>query len=199
MIPVGAQPMNPDPESSLDLITRVKAGDQSALEALMSRYRPRLVRWASGRLPAYARGLTETQDLVQDTLVQAFRKIGTIEVRGEGALQAYLRQVLLNAIRMEIRRVGRRPVGTELESGIESTAASPLEQAIGGQTLDRYDRALEALRPEERELIVAHVEFEFSHQELAAAFDKPSANAARMALQRALLRLADEMKHLQSA
>jgi DNA-directed RNA polymerase specialized sigma24 family protein len=47
-------------------------------------------------------------------------------------------------------------------------------------------------------LIIAHVEFSFSHHELANAFDKPSANAARMALQRALGRLAAEMKRLQS-
>ena len=47
MAAVGASPMNPDPESSLDLLARVKAGDQSALEALIARYRPRLVRWAS--------------------------------------------------------------------------------------------------------------------------------------------------------
>ena len=186
--------MHPDSESSLDLIKRVQAGDRSALEVLISRYRPRLIRWASGRLPTHARGMTETQDLVQDTLVQAFKKIATIEVRDEGALQAYLRQVLLNAIRMEIRRVSRRPATAELESDIEAGGASPLEQVIGTEVLDRYERALGALRPEERELVIAHVEFEFSHQELATAFNRPSANAARMALQRALLRLADEMK-----
>jgi RNA polymerase sigma factor (sigma-70 family) len=138
--------------------------------------------------------LAETQDLVQETLLQAFRKLAHIEIRGEGALQAYLRQVLLNAIRMELRRVRRRPVGTELEGDIESDDASPLDHAIGGETLERYDRALEALRVEDRELVIAHVEFHFSNQELATAFDKPSANAARMALQRALLRLAGLMK-----
>jgi len=182
-------------ESSLDLLRRVQAGDESALDALIARYRPRLVRWASGRLPPYARDLAETQDLVQETLVQAFRKIGQIEIRGEGALQAYLRQVLLNTIRMELRRVRRRPPGTELESGIEATESSPLEQAIGTESPERYERALDALRPSDRELVIAHVEFGFSHQELASAFDKPSANAARMALQRALLHLAAEMKH----
>lgn len=186
--------MDSHSESSLELIERARSGDASALEALIARYRPRLVRWASGRLPPYARDLTETQDLVQETLMRAFKRIGTIEIRGEGALQAYLRQVLLNAIRMEIRRVGRRPVGSELPSGLETEEPSPLEKAIGTQTLDRYDRALEVLRPEDRELVVAHVEFEFSHQELATVFGKPSANAARMALQRALLRLADAMK-----
>jgi RNA polymerase sigma-70 factor (ECF subfamily) len=186
-----------DAETSIDLIHRARAGDATALNALIERYRPRLVRWAAGRLPPSARGMTETQDIVQETLVHAFKKISTIEIRGEGALQAYLRQALLNAIRMEIRRVHRRPVAGELDSAIPSQQTSPLEAAIGSEALERYERALEALVQEDRELIVAHVEFSFSHQELAAAFDKPSANAARMALQRALGRLAAEMRRLQ--
>jgi RNA polymerase sigma-70 factor (ECF subfamily) len=186
-------------ESSLDLLKRVQAGDPSALEALIVRYRPRLVRWASGRLPAYARDLCDTQDLVQDSLIRAFRKIGQMEIRGEGALQAYLRQVLLNTIRMELRRVRRRPAAAELESGVEADDASPLERAIGGDALSRYERALDALRPSDRELVIAHVEFGFSHQELATAFEKPSPNAARMALRRALMELTASMKAYESS
>jgi RNA polymerase sigma factor (sigma-70 family) len=186
--------MEPDPESSLDLLKRVQAGDAAALDALMARYRPRLVRWATGRLPAHARDLAETQDLVQETLVRAFRKIGEIEIRGEGALQAYLRQVLLNALRDELRRVRRRPPGSELESGVAADEPSPLEQAVSSEAIARYERALSVLRPADRELVIAHIEFGFSHQELASAFGKPTANAARMGLQRALLLLAKEMK-----
>jgi RNA polymerase sigma factor (sigma-70 family) len=183
-----------DPESSLDLLKRLQSGDASALEPLIQRYRPRMVRWASGRLPAYARDLAETQDLVQDSLVRAFRKIGMIEVRDEGALQAYLRQVLLNAIRMELRRVRRKPAAEPIDDGIASDQTTPLESAIGAQTLERYERALQGLRAEDRELVIAHVEFGFSHRELAHAFNKPSPNAARMALQRAMLRVAEAMK-----
>jgi RNA polymerase sigma factor (sigma-70 family) len=164
-----------DAETSIDLIHRARAGDATALNALIERYRPRLVRWAAGRLPPSARGMAETQDIVQETLANAFKKIGTIEIRGEGALQAYLRQVLLNAIRMEIRRVSRRPVAGELESAIPSPETSPLEAAIGTEALERYDRALAALAEEDRQLIIAHVEFSFTHQELAAAFNKRSA------------------------
>lgn len=131
---------------------------------------------------------------MQETLIRAFRKIGGIEIRGEGALQAYLRQVLLNSLRDELRRVRRRPPGSELESGVVSAEPSPLEQAVSGEAIDRYERALETLRPADRELVIAHIEFGFSHQELASAFGKPSANAARMALQRALLQLAKEMR-----
>jgi RNA polymerase sigma-70 factor (ECF subfamily) len=181
-------------ESSIDLLRRLQAGDTAALDTLIGRYRPRLVRWATGRLPAHARHLAETQDLVQDTLVQAFRKIGHIEIRGQGALQAYLRQVLLNTIRQQIRKGRCRPAGEDLEDDAEAAGASPLEEAIGGELLARYDEALERLRPADRELVVAHVEFGMSHPEMASAFGRPSANAARMALQRALLSLAAEMK-----
>jgi RNA polymerase sigma-70 factor, ECF subfamily len=181
------------PESSLSLLERARAGDAAALDALIARYLPRLQRWATGRLPGWARDLAETQDLVQETMVQAFKHIGRFEVRGEGALQAYLRQAVLNRIRSEIRRVGRRPTSTELDSQTEDPTPSPLDLAIGVEAVDRYERALARLRPEEREAIVGRIELGLTHAELAEALDKPSPNAARMAVERALLRLAKEM------
>ena len=48
-----------DPESSFELIERAQGGDPAALERLLERYRPRLRRWASGRLPRYARDMHE--------------------------------------------------------------------------------------------------------------------------------------------
>jgi RNA polymerase sigma-70 factor (ECF subfamily) len=181
-------------ESSLDLLKRAQAGDTSALNALIARYLPRLRRWATGRLPARARDLTDTQDLVQETVVRAFRRIERFEIRGEGALQAYLRQALLNQIRSEIRRVGRRPVTGELDTTLPDEGPSPLEAAIGRQALDRYETALSRLRDMDREAIVGRIELGLTHDELAVALGKPSANAARMAVERALFRLAHEMR-----
>jgi RNA polymerase sigma-70 factor (ECF subfamily) len=176
------------------LLARVQAGDAQALDALVARFRPRLVRWASGRLPVWARDLCATQDLVQDTLVQVFRKIDSIEIRGDGALQAYLRQALINRIRNEIRRVKRRPGSTGLDSGLPDDSPSPVEALVGRESLEAYERALDSLRPEDRELIVARLEFGFTNEQLAQAFDRPSANAARVALQRAVVRLVEQMK-----
>jgi RNA polymerase sigma-70 factor, ECF subfamily len=182
------------PESSLDLLARAQNGDAEALDGLIARYLPRLQRWASGRLPDWARDLAETQDLVQETVVQAFKHIDRFEVRGEGALQAYLRQALMNRIRSEIRRVARRPATSELDSKAEDASPSPLERAVGAQAVDRYERALGELRPEEREAIVGRIELGLSYPELAEALGKPTPNAARMAFERALLRLAKQMR-----
>ena len=51
----------------------------------MDRYLPRLSRWASGRLPRWARDLSDTDDLVQDTLIRSVANLGHFEARGEGA------------------------------------------------------------------------------------------------------------------
>lgn len=181
-------------ESSVTLLRRVQGGDQEALDALIARYRPRLVRWASRRLPPYARDLAETQDLVQETLLSAFRKIEGLEIRDEGSLQAYLRRAMVNRIRMEIRRAHRKPAPDLLESGVPASAPSPLEQAIGREATARYEEALSTLKAEDRELVVARVELGLTNDEIAQTFEKPSANAARMAVQRALLRLTSHMR-----
>ena len=183
-----------DPESTFSLIERARAGDEQALERLFARHLEPLRRWASGRLPKWARDLADTDDLVQDTLLKTFKRIESFEPRRVGALQAYLRNAVLNRLRDELRRKGREPVSTSLDSVDLESAESPLEQAIGRQAVEAYEQALERLKPEEREAIIARVELGYSYEELAVMLDKPTADAARKAAERALVRLAEEMK-----
>jgi DNA-directed RNA polymerase specialized sigma24 family protein len=57
-------------ESTVVLLEKAKAGDREALDSLFARYLPPLRRWACGRLPAGARDLLDTHDVVQDVLLQ---------------------------------------------------------------------------------------------------------------------------------
>jgi RNA polymerase sigma-70 factor (ECF subfamily) len=180
--------------STVSLLTRAKAGDQDALNDLFARYLPMLSRWARGRLPHWARDAAETQDLVQDTLLQTFKKIDGFEHRGEGAFQAYLRQAVMNRIRDALRKANRRPELSELDEEAPDSGLSPLEAAVGTEALEQYDAALERLAPGDRELVVARVELGLSYGEVAAATGKPTPNAARMAVSRALLKLAGEIR-----
>jgi RNA polymerase sigma-70 factor (ECF subfamily) len=182
------------PESTFRLLERVRAGDEAAVELLFARYLVPLRRWASGRLPRWARDARDTQDLVQETLLGAFKHIQTFEHRREGALQAYLRHALMNSIRYELRRLGRRAPATALDSQAPDDSPSPLDEAVGRQTAERYEKALARLRPEDREAIIARVEMGYSYEQLAEALEKPTPEAARKAARRALLRLAVEMK-----
>src|SRR2546423_5851671 len=184
-------------DTTFDLVERAKTGDSDALNHLFARYLPSLRRWASGRLPRWTRDLMDTDDLVQETVFRAVKRMDRFESRHEGALQAYLRQAVVNRIRDEVRRAKRAPVSEVLDDNAAGVAASPLEEAIGAEALQRYEAALGRLRPEEREAIVARVEMDGSYADVARALGKPSADAARMAVTRALLRLAEEMSHEQ--
>ena len=183
----------PEAESTLHLLERARSGDQVAADRLFARHARPLRRWASGRLPKWARDMADTDDLVQETLLQTFKRIGQFESRGVGALQAYLRQAILNRIREELRRKGRRPDGTGL-TGLEADTLSPLEQAIGTEAIERYEQALARLRPEDQEVITGRVELGYTYDELAEVLGKPTAEAARKAAERALIRLVKEME-----
>jgi len=176
------------------LLDRARAGDTAALNELFERHVPILRGWASGRLPRWARDIADTHDLVQETILETLKHLNRFENRGDGALQAYLRQAVINRIRNEIRKMAVRGTPETLDTAAEDAGTSPLEAAIRQETLDRYDAALARLRPEEREAVVSRVEFSLSYAEIAGVLGKPSANAARMAVVRALVRLAEEMK-----
>lgn len=182
-----------DLDSTFHLLELARRGDQEALERLFARHLKPLQRWTRGRLPSWARDLADTDDLVQDTLLQTLRRIDDFEVRRVGALNAYLRQAVVNRIRDELRRKGRQPRATDLDGLEIDVGASPLEQAIGAEAVECYEQALQRLRPEEREAIIARIEMGYSYEELAQSLGKPTADAARKAAQRALVRLVEEM------
>jgi RNA polymerase sigma factor (sigma-70 family) len=181
------------PESTFSLLERARAGDRHAIDRLVERHRGPLQRWASGRLPRWARGMIDTPDVVQETLFQTFRKIETFRPERVGALQAYLRQALLNRIRDELRRVARRPVTDALDDEHVDPGPSPLEETIGREATARYETALARLKPQEQEAIIGRIELGYTYDELAEALGKPTADAARKAAERALMRLVEEM------
>jgi RNA polymerase sigma-70 factor (ECF subfamily) len=180
-------------DRTLDLLARAREGDGDALDQLFARHIPILRRWASGRLPRWARDIADTPDLVQETAFQTFTHLNTFEPRGDGALQAYLRQALINRIRNELRRAATRPAAEGLDSGVPADDTSPYEAALARETTEQYEAGLAQLKPEERDAIVTRVEFGLSYAEVAEALGKPSADAARMAVVRALVKLAKSM------
>jgi RNA polymerase sigma-70 factor, ECF subfamily len=182
------------PESTVQLLARARAGDHAALDEVFARAIPLLKRWASGRLPRWTRDMIDTDDLVQETVINTLKHIDVFEYRADAALQAYLRQAVMNRIRNEIRRATRHPAPATLDSAAPDAGLSPLEELIGKQTVEAYDEAMSELEPEEREAIIGRVELGLTYAELAAAMGRPSADAARMAVGRALLKLAKRLK-----
>lgn len=189
-VPGGAPPLT----ATVRLLARARAGDRDALDALFARFGPELLRFARGRLPRQVRGVVDTPDVVQDALLLTFTHLQGFEDRGDGALRAYMRQVLVNRIRDELRRAARRPAGEPIEDEHADTGQSPLEAAVGREGVQRYETALSALTEDDRELVIARVELGLSYPEIALSSGRATANAARMAVVRALVRLTEAME-----
>ena len=183
----------PAVESTAVLFDRIRQGDEAARRRLFERFLPILQRWAHGRLPGSARGLADTDDLVQITLIRALNRLTEFEPRREGAFLSYLRQILLNSVREELRRASRKPSAASVEDSLPDPSPSVIEQAVGRETMARYEGALAALPEELREAVILRIEFDYSYPEIAEALGRPSANAARMAVTRALVKLAEVM------
>jgi RNA polymerase sigma factor (sigma-70 family) len=175
-------------ESTARLLQRVRAGDAAAKERVCELYLPVLRRWAAGRMPAKHRDLVDTADLTQITLMRVLKQIDTFQPRHEGAFLGYLRDALLSAIRDEIRRSSRRGGGKSVD--LDDADWRPLvADSVGLETLVEYEQALLKLSPDDREAVLLRLEFGLSFKEIAEATERPTADAARMAVKRALTAL----------
>ena len=194
-VPVTAGVSHRDASSSCSLVLRARDGDEAACNELCARYLPRLRRWAHGRLPLSARDHLDTEDIVQDTLLQSVRRLGEFTPRHDNAFGAYVSQALQNRLRDAVRRAAVRPAGQPLSPNEASTEPTPLERAVGRQALDRYETALRQLRDADRALVVARVELGLDYGEIADLTGKSSLASTRVAVSRALVRLAAAMGH----
>lgn len=181
-------------ESTATMLMKIRSGDQEAKNRLCAIYLPILTRWAHGRLPEYARDLSATDDMVNNTLLSALKKLNSFIPHREGAFFAYLRQILLNNIRTEIRKYSQKPTCKTIDQG-DSSSASALEKLIGNEAIERYEKGLMKLSTQAREAVMLRTEFGYSYPEIATAIGSNSANSARMLVSRSLLNLAKYMNH----
>lgn len=184
---------HPADPTSQQLLARARGGESGALAQLVERYVPQLRRWAHGRLPRWVRSAADTSDLIQDVFLRTLARLDTFQPQGRRALAAYLRAAVRNRIADEHRRASRWTPATMALDALPSNDASPAEQAIGRESARRYRAALAQLGRRDQELVVAHVELEYTHAQLGCMIGR-SPNAARMALCRALERLALRMR-----
>ncbi|REJ82790.1 MAG: sigma-70 family RNA polymerase sigma factor [Acidobacteria bacterium] len=178
--------------STATLIGRIREGDQGARELLVQRCLPALRRWARGRLPAYGRSLSDTDDMVQVTLMRALQRVEHFDPGREGAFLAYLRQTLVNTVRTELRTVSRRPRTEPMDEELSRRAGTAASQELVAE-LDAYEKALERLPATRRHAVVLRLEFGLTFPEIAEELDLPSADAARMSVSRSMVELAKEL------
>ncbi|HTM24615.1 MAG TPA: sigma-70 family RNA polymerase sigma factor [Vicinamibacterales bacterium] len=175
------------------LLARARDGDAGAIALLVARCLPDLRRWAHGRLPQWVRSAADTNDLIQDAVLGTLARLDAFQPQGRRAIASYLRTAVRHRIADEHRRAARWIGSGELADALPSDAASPLQRAIGAETDRRYRAALARLSSRDQQLIVAHFELDYSHAQLGCMIGR-SPHAARMALTRAIARLAARMR-----
>lgn len=173
-----------------ELIVRAKEGDRSALDLLTRTVRPHVER----QLARYPVSNDDRLDLVQSTLLQIVRRIGSF--RGDASFGTWLFRVTANEalmlMRSQRRQRARVVEGLDLEDlGVLPTAhgAAGEEDAASAAERDAHVRdALGALPDDYRDVVVAHYRDELGLHEIAERL-AVSESAVRSRLHRARVRL----------
>jgi len=172
-----------------ELIEQARRGDRAAYEQIVRRKVETVYRTARAILG----NDTDAEDATQETLIGAWRQIGSL--RDPDRFDAWLGRITVNACRMALRRrrggaiveiatSGSVEVADARTSGFESRTVSA----------DAFDRAFDRLPVDQRALLVLHHRDELPVAEVAARLGIPEGtaksrlHAARAALDRSLVR-----------
>jgi RNA polymerase sigma-70 factor (ECF subfamily) len=191
-------------------IEAAKAGDQAALNDLLERYRGRVLQVVALRLArrrATLRG--EEEDIVQETLLEAFLALERFVPRSDGAFLHWLSKLALNNIRDAGRRRtakkrgGERAAspGAELgpvpaHSGLPGREPTPSQAACGRELAEQLESALISLPEQQRRIFVMRRLCGLSYKEIARELELGAVATARSSYARCLARLSARLPDL---
>jgi RNA polymerase sigma-70 factor (ECF subfamily) len=160
--------------SDEQIVERALKGDADAFGEIVRRWERRIYALAYGMLGREE----EARDAAQETFIAAFRNLGGF--RGEAKVSSWLHRIAVNQCITRQRRTRTRAESSleaETEAGGEQFAApaerSPAHQAEGRERTAAVRRAVAALPPDLREVIVLKEFEELTFQEIADALDVP--------------------------
>jgi len=185
-----------------DLLPDACAGDVRAREQLFARFTPVLRRFLHARLPVSARGLLDTDDLVQEVWTSALGQLHRLEYRGPGTFWCYLRRIGLNRVAQVVRRSNVPTL--DLEDAADASAdpadahhpsqpSEPMRALLEKERLGAFENALECIPMPQRQALLMRLELELPYDVIAAECGQPSADAARMVVCRAMAKVAERL------
>lgn len=198
----------PDLAASVDLVRLGQKGSSRAVNELFMRYIPRLQRILRIKIPAGLRAQVDADDVLQETLIVATRRLPELEVRTSASLLQWLAKIAEFEIknRLEYLRAQKRDVAREriLDNGssderpelfIPGTDPTPSQDLARVELEQLVDRELQALEPAEyREVIVLRDYCEYDWEPLREALQRPTVAAVQDLYRRALKRLKERVE-----
>ncbi len=177
-------------EESLLIKEFVETGNDEAFKKLMSMYEPRILRFGARMCGHHE----DAQDVVQDTLMSAFRYMGSF--RGDGSFQSWLFKIASSACLKKRRKKKHEPKNELSLDQISEDRAdkepvsyldgldAPLEQVEAKEMLRRLQAALLELPPIYR-IVITLRDFEGMNNEAVAEILDISVSATKVRLHRA--------------
>ena len=160
-----------EPIGEAELVRRCLAGDRAAFERFYRDHR----RLVAANLYRVLGDRAELDDLVQEVFVIAFR--GMARFRGDSKLSTWLYRVCVNVALGRLRQRSRRPPPVPYADLVEEAgtdaSATPAERTSRREDLARVHRALEALPPKKRIVLVLHEIEGLDIKEIAAIVGAP--------------------------
>jgi RNA polymerase sigma factor (sigma-70 family) len=179
---------------TVNILARVRAGDEDARGEILLRYQDPLTCFLGGRLPNSSHGRLDTGDLVQETLAAALRQLERFEYRGIGSFWAYLRRIGINLILQEQRRPEiPRADESECVWSVADASEAPPNSLLRKESFLATEAALARVLEPVRSALLLRLELGLSYRAIAKKCGYPSADAARMAIRRAMESLASEL------
>ena len=134
-------------EEDLADAVRVLAGDTSAFEGIVDRWKVRLVNLAW----RYCRDHATAEDMAQEVFLKVFRSLGSF--RRESAFSTWIIAIAVNTYRSRIRLQGQ-PLLTLNPARTTAAGSTPLEGLQERERIDAVQRAVLTLPEHYRDAIV---------------------------------------------
>jgi RNA polymerase sigma-70 factor (ECF subfamily) len=192
--------VEPDSAETRGLLDQAAAGDQQAFERLFARHRKVLRDFVEGRLDPRVRARVDPSDVVQETQLEAFRRLEDYLQRRPMPFRVWLRKTAYQRLNKARRfhQAARRSVGREeflpdrssmlLVRRILAGGPEPGKRLTDQDLAGRVRQVLDRLAGTDREILLLHIVDELPYEEVGYLLDIEPATA-RKRFGRALLRL----------
>jgi RNA polymerase sigma-70 factor (ECF subfamily) len=172
----------PDTQGQTDLIARAQQGDERAITELYRRYAPGIYRYLVSRVGDAALA----EDLTSEVFLHALEGLPHYEDRGH-PFSAWLYRMAHDRMVDHFRRQARRPV-TPLQDERLPVQVEVDEQVETRLRMEQLGKAIDALTPDQHQVILLRFVAGFKLREVAYVMDKSTA-AIKMLQLRALTQL----------
>jgi len=172
-------------------VRAANAGDRDALNDLLSRYLPWIRKAVARQMGRKLRDLDTADEVVQESLLDAFRAISRFEDRTEHGFRRWLARIVLNNIRDNSRRRSREPgagsatAAPPSASSIAARDPRPSQIASANELEQRFDGALSKLPPLHREIVQLRDRDGLDDDAIAAKLGYKNADTVRALYNRA--------------